>query len=78
MPVDAETEQAEEQAADEAAEQADDSAAEPAEATETTDEDAAAPVEPDKPKRRINWSRVFAYRGAARPRAAAGRRPRVS
>ena len=58
VPVDAETEQTEEQAADEAAEQADEQADE---ATETTDEDAAAPVEPDKPKRRVNWSRVFAY-----------------
>ena len=58
VPVDAETEQTEEQAADEAAEQADEQADE---ATETTDEDAAEPAEPDKPKRRVNWSRVLAF-----------------
>ena len=27
----------------------------------TTDEAAAAPAEPDKPKRRVNWSRVLAF-----------------
>ncbi|MET0757491.1 MAG: hypothetical protein ABWY39_05885 [Mycobacterium sp.] len=54
VPVDAETEQAEEQATDEPTEQAD-------EATEATDEDAAAAAEPEKPKRRVSWSRVLAY-----------------
>ena len=54
VPVDAETEQAEEQATDDVAEQAD-------EATDADEEAAAEPAEPDKPKRRVNWSRVLAF-----------------
>ena len=59
VPVDAETEQAEEQATDDVAEQADE--ATDADEEAAAEEAAAEPAEPDKPKRRVNWSRVLAF-----------------
>lgn len=59
VPVDAETEQAEEQATDEPTEQADE--ATDADEEAAAEEAAAEPAEPDKPKRRVNWSRVLAF-----------------
>ena len=57
--VDAETEQAEEQATDDVAEQADE--ATDADEEAAAEEAAAEPAEPEKPKRRVSWSRVLAY-----------------
>jgi Mce-associated membrane protein len=58
-PTDTETEQADETATDESVDEADavDKADEP---TETADE-ASESAEPEKPKRRIQWARVFAF-----------------
>jgi len=58
-PIDTETEQAEETVTDEAVDKTDETNAAD-ESTETVD-DTSESAEPDKPKRRIQWARVFAF-----------------
>ena len=64
------TEQAEEQATEPRADEAD-------EATTETDREAVEAAEPDKPKRRIKWSRVLAF-GVLPAWRCCWPRPRVS
>jgi Mce-associated membrane protein len=59
VPADTDTEQAEETATDEVVDTTDE--ADEADKPSETDDEASESAEPEKPKRRIQWSRVFAF-----------------